>query len=359
MPIVAVVNQKGGVGKTTVALGLAAAASHRGARVLVVDLDPQANATSGLGVWDPATTVDSALASDQPGAAARLAVPSAWPVADGAAAGAEPPAVVASTPALAAREPQLANDPIGAQDRLQLALEGHGYDLVLIDCPPSLGLLTVNGLFAADRALVVTEPGAWASDGVAQIQRTITRIAARRDGRPALAGIAVNRLGRTRDAKYWHQQLVQDYGDAVLGPVHLRAAVAEASAQSLPIHALGSRAGAAEAAAELDALLDAVVPELARPAAPAPSEAAPPEAAPTSPEPATPSVAGPVATPAPSAGEPSSAVPGPPPAAPVPPPASTPGPAVAPAPTFSPTTPTGASDAVVRPATIPTPPVAR
>ena len=81
MPIVAVVNQKGGVGKTTVALGLAASASHRGLRVLVVDLDPQANATSGLGVWDAPTTVDTALASDEPGSAARLAV--ALRVADG------------------------------------------------------------------------------------------------------------------------------------------------------------------------------------------------------------------------------------------------------------------------------------
>lgn len=317
MPIVAVVNQKGGVGKTTVALGLAASASHRGLRVLVVDLDPQANATSGLGVWNPATTVDAALEADQPGTAERLAVPSAWPMDHGATPGAVAPSVVASTPALAAREPQLANDPIGAQDRLQVALEGNGFDLVIIDCPPSLGLLTINGLFAADRALIVTEPGAWASDGVAQIQRTISRIAARRDGRPAIAGIAVNRLGRTRDAKYWHGQLVEDYGDQVMAPVHLRAAVAEASAQSLPIHALGARAGAAEAAAEFDTLLDAVVPELAPPAPadplPAPRKAT--IAAPSAP--ATPSVA------------------------PVPAPIST-----------------GDPDAVVRPATFPTPPVA-
>jgi chromosome partitioning protein len=260
MSVIAVVNQKGGVGKTTVALGLASAASHAGARVLVVDLDPQANATSGLAVWDPPTTVDAALDADRPGSIAGLVVRSGWPSDDGPV-----PDVVASTPALAVREPQLATDPLGAQDRLDLALQGHGYDLVVIDCPPSLGLLTVNGLFAADRALVVTEPAAWASDGVAQIRRTIDRIASRRGGRPVLAGVAVNRLGRTRDARYWHEQLVEHYGAEVLAPVHLRAAVAEASAQSLPIHGLGSRPGAPEAAAELDALLSAVAPELARP----------------------------------------------------------------------------------------------
>ncbi|MCU0311933.1 MAG: ParA family protein [Acidimicrobiales bacterium] len=271
MPVVAVVNQKGGVGKTTVALGLASAAGRRGLRTLVVDLDPQANATTGLGVWEPSLTVDHVLEVDRPGGVAEVAAPAGWPADEGAAV----PDVVASTPALAAREPQLANDAIGAQDRLQLALDGHGYDLVVIDCPPSLGLLTVNGLFAADRALIVTEPAAWASDGVAQIRRTIERIAVRRDGVPRIAGVAVNRLGRTRDAKYWHAQLVEHYGDDVLPPVRLRAAVAEASAQSLPIHALGHRAGAPEAADEFDALLRAVAPELAPPESATPEVATP------------------------------------------------------------------------------------
>jgi chromosome partitioning protein len=259
MSVIAVVNQKGGVGKTTVTLGLAAAAARAGRRVLVVDLDPQANATTGLGVWEPARSVDDALAEDRPGSLAEVVVPAGWDPAEGGAV----PDVAPSSPALAAREPQLANDPIGAQDRLAVAMAGLDHDLVLIDCPPSLGLLTVNALFAADRALVVTEPSAWASDGVAQITRTVERIAARRPGGLAMAGIVVNRLGRTRDARYWDAQLRDTWGEAVLPAVHLRAAMAEASAQSLPVHALGTRAGAPEAVAELDAVLAAILPELA------------------------------------------------------------------------------------------------
>jgi chromosome partitioning protein len=250
MPIVALVNQKGGVGKTTVTLGLAGAAAAAGLRALVVDIDPQANATTGMGVWQPARTIDDALAHERPGSLRDCIVASGWSADFGPR-----PDVAPSSPALASREPQLANDPVGAQDRLHTALNGIDHDLVLIDCPPSLGLLTINGLFAADHALVVTEPGAWATDGVAQIVRTVNRISDRRRTPLSLAGIAVNRLGRTRDAAYWHEQLVAAYPALVFPPVHLRAAVAEAAAQSVPLRALGLRPGAAEAAAEFDLLL--------------------------------------------------------------------------------------------------------
>jgi len=257
MVSVAVVNQKGGVGKTTVALGLASAASARGIGVLVVDLDPQGNATTGLGVFEPGPGVDRVLAEESPGGLADVVEDSAWPSEVG-----PPPRLAASSPGLSVREPQLATDPLGAQDRLALAMRGamERDPLVLVDCPPSLGLLTVNALFAADAVLVVTEPGAWAVDGVGRILQTIDRIRMRRsDGGPEVVGIAVNRLGRTRDGRYWDEQLRAAYPGSCLPSVHLRAAVSEAAAQSLPIHGLGSRPGAAEAAAEFDVLLDRVL----------------------------------------------------------------------------------------------------
>ncbi|MHB1138828.1 MAG: ParA family protein, partial [Microthrixaceae bacterium] len=252
MSITAVVNQKGGVGKTTVTLGLAAAASARGRRVLVVDLDPQANATTGLGVFDAASAVDAALEREAPGSLGAVVRASAWAT----DAAPTPIDLAPSSPRLAQCEHQLATDVIGAQDRLAVALEGvaESYDDVFIDCAPSLGLLTVNALFAADRVLVVAEPAAWSLDGVEQILRNVARISERRGGRPALAGIVVNRLGRTRDASYWYGQLVESHGDLVLEPpVRLRAAVAEAAAQSVPVRSL-TRDGAAEGAAEFDEL---------------------------------------------------------------------------------------------------------
>ena len=202
MVAVAVVNQKGGVGKTTVVLGLASSASARGVTTLVIDLDPQGNATTGLGVFEPGPGIDHVLTEERQGGLATVVEPSGWPADLGPV-----PDLVPSSPSLAVLEPQLATDPLGAQDRLAMALPaltGSEGPLVLIDCPPSLGLLTVNALFAADVVLVVTEPGAWAVDGVARMLQTIERIRQRRpDGGPEVAGIVASLSVRWSASASW------------------------------------------------------------------------------------------------------------------------------------------------------------
>ncbi|MEZ5115919.1 MAG: ParA family protein [Candidatus Nanopelagicales bacterium] len=210
MHSIAVLSLKGGVGKSTVTLGLAGAAAARGLRTLVVDLDPQANATAALDTGEHEFTSGDVLADARAGIAADAITPTGWgPQVD----------VIAADRALEHR-----NVPEGRDSslRLRVALSGleTRYDLVLVDSPPSLGELTRNALAAVDRALVVTEPGYFALQGAAQALDAVSvvRSAANLGLRPV--GIVVNRV-RSQHAEHAFRltELREVYGSLVLDPV--------------------------------------------------------------------------------------------------------------------------------------------
>jgi len=160
--VIALANQKGGVGKTTTAINLGAALAHRGVRVLLFDFDPQANSSAGLGVrTEGQTTYDVVIGGAH---ALEVAVET----------GIDGLMLVPATPALAGAEVELV--PMMAREfRLKRALDAvrGAYDYVLIDCPPSLGLLTVNALAAADEVIVPVQCEYLALEGLGQLTATL------------------------------------------------------------------------------------------------------------------------------------------------------------------------------------------
>jgi len=249
VPSIAVISLKGGVGKSTVVLGLAGAAWKRGLRTLVIDLDPQANATAALDVT-PIYTTNDVLADAREGIAAEAIRVSGWgPHIE----------VLGAERALEHR-----NVPEGRAStlRLRIALTGvvDNYDLVLIDCPPSLGELTRNALAAAQLALVVTEPSFFALQGAAQAIGAIEVVRSAANLGLQTAGVVVNRVRpNTAEHVFRLAELRTVYGDLVLDPtVPERTALSQAQGACLPIQAWHS-AGAQQAADVFDDLLDTML----------------------------------------------------------------------------------------------------
>ncbi len=246
MHAIAVIALKGGVGKTTVSLGLAGAAMQTGERVLVVDLDPQANATLGLNPAKIRFTTGDILADGRDGIAADAVTPSGWgPQVD----------VIAAEPALERR-----NAPGDAHSALRLrrALRGVSdqYDLVIYDCPPSLGEITRNGLVAATHGLVVTEPGYFSLRGAEQALDAIGVVRDSSNLRLRALGIVVNRMRpRVREHKTRFAELEAAYPQLVLEPpIPDRSVVQRAQGAGVPLHTLSKRSAGATAAAFRDLL---------------------------------------------------------------------------------------------------------
>jgi chromosome partitioning protein len=164
--VIAISNQKGGVGKTTTAINLAASLAALDRRVLLFDLDPQSNATSGLGfprAKDGPNAYDVISGSPARDAIRQTAFPNLW--------------LLPSGRDLVGAEIELVGEP-GREQKLRVALESvrELYEFVLIDCPPSLSLLTVNALSAADSVLIPVQTEYFALEGISELLETIDRV---------------------------------------------------------------------------------------------------------------------------------------------------------------------------------------
>ena len=236
--IIAVVNQKGGVGKTTTAVNLAAALTEQGFRVLVCDFDPQANATSGLGVDKRKTKASSYDVVINGTPAEEAIVHTSY--AD----------VMPSSADLAGAGVELIDRP-GREQQLKKALTPirDRYDLILIDCPPSLELLTLNGLCACDGILIPVQCEYYALEGLSDLMATMRAVKRKLNPSLEIFGVILTMFdGRTNFSAQVAQEVRRHFLGKVFATVIPRnVRLAEAPSHGVPILAYDRSSRGAEA----------------------------------------------------------------------------------------------------------------
>lgn len=232
MRAIALTNQKGGVGKTTLTLGIATALGAAGHRVLVIDSDPQASATRVTAV-DPSdhlSYADVALDPTTHALADALVPLPAWGFTLA-------PAEIALAHKDRSRWP-------ADEFTLRTALGdlGDRFDFALIDCPPSLGVLTLNALTAADGLIVVTSPSFLALQGLRDLLETHELVRRYYNGAVTLSGVVVNAVRRTSEHADRIQELERFFGYDLVWRPHLRerTVIQEAAGKRVPLSALGT-----------------------------------------------------------------------------------------------------------------------
>jgi chromosome partitioning protein len=228
--VVALANQKGGVGKSTTAINLAASLAFRDQRVLLIDLDPQGNASSGLGierggievsVYDVLLKESSLEDAVEPTSVRNLFV-------------------VPATIDLAGAEIELVSM-FSRETRLRGAIEAshREFDVILIDCPPSLGLLTVNALAAADEVLIPIQCEYYALEGLSQLLRNVEMVTSSLNPELRIGGVVLTMFdGRTKLSKDVADQVREFFGDVAYRTVVPRSVrLSEAPSYGEPIEA--------------------------------------------------------------------------------------------------------------------------
>ena len=236
--IIAVSNQKGGVGKTTTSVNLAACVAEKGKRVLLVDIDPQGNASSGLGITERTPSIYDVLLGEESAEAAVRKTEF------------DNLSVLPSDIALAGAEIELVAIP-ERETLLRKALASvHGrFDYIFIDCPPSLSLLTLNAMTAADSVLIPIQCEYYALEGVGQLMNTLQLVKKRLNPALEIEGVVLTMLdGRTNLGLQVVQEVKKYFKSRVYGSVIPRnVRLSEAPSHGEPINIYDSRSAGAEA----------------------------------------------------------------------------------------------------------------